>query len=144
MPDRKFLESWIKRAGYSTRLVSSGYEMVFAAQYRDWRICAEIMDGWLLLRLYVFELPALSIERHSLFKICLEINDRIALSKFCVSNANELHLCAEYRASGLDAETFKQLVEVMLAQADEHYPALYFVAKSSATLERLGHAFRKT
>ena len=117
--------------------------MVFAAQYRDWRICAEISDGWLLLRLYVFELPALSIERHSLFKMCLEINDRMALSKFCVSNANELHLCAECRASGLDAETFTQLVEVLLAQADEHYPTLYSVARGSATLERLDDAFRK-
>ena len=141
--NRRTLKALLDAAGYtSKRIAETAYEVTFGGNYRDWDVRLAVANGWLAFTIYFFALPPIGSIRTALYERVLELNDVLSASKFTKSKET-LTLDLQYRAQHADAEAIQNLIGLLIATCEEHYPELFRIVSGDETLSKLEGAFTR-
>ena len=141
--DRRKLKALLDANQYvGARFGERGYDLPFSGRFRDWHVRAHFHNSWLALTTYVMALPESESLRAKLACLLLELNDAMSLAKFTKSGET-LTLDLEYRQEHIDATVLRNLMSLLHALAEEHYPELFRIAAGDATLANLQAAFER-
>ncbi len=141
--NRRALKSLLDSAGYHTRRAGEySYEIAFGGKYRHWEIQTHLHNGWLGFRVYFMDLPQPGALRSKLFERVAELNDDLTVLKF-VKSGDILALDMQYRKEHIDAEVLRNVVGMVYAACEEHYPQLFRIVAGDETLSSLESAFQR-
>jgi hypothetical protein len=131
------LKSLLREAGLkSTRLRGGERNIPFIGRTREWMYVARMDADWLNLYVMVCALPEEAGLRARLFQTVAALNAKMRLAKFSEAGGR-LILEVDYRAEHLDGMVLKNLVGLLHAVAEEHYPRIFRVVTGDEVLDAL-------
>ncbi len=130
------LRSLLKAADIASfRITNDLRGMSYTGRTREWLIAARLNDHWFNAYTRICSLPEEPTLRARLMEAVMDMNRQMPLAKFITSSGLVLEL--DYRADHLDAEVIGNLIGLLHANAETHYPKIFRIVSGDDTLEKL-------
>jgi len=134
-PSRR-LRSLLKAAGITSfRLGDNIRGAIYSGRTREWLVGTRMNEHWFNAYVRVCNLPEEPSLRTRLMDTVMDMNRQMQLTKFIVSSGLVLEL--DYRAEHVDAEVLGNLILLLHANAEMHYPKIFRVVSGDETLAQL-------